>query len=159
MGFLNYIHILFIHILSTTFFFAYAIMGMIWEHKSLISENKQVILHTYKTITWLDARLSLVLLILSIGSGIYLTLQNGGLLQNRWLLVAFILFIFSGVIWIVSDIPTQYKVKRILQQAESGDDEIPPELIKLQKLRLWISIAGVTPLLVVFYLMVFKPSF
>jgi uncharacterized membrane protein len=82
----------------------------------------------------------------------------GDLWEIGWLSTGFVLFMLSGIFWIVGDIPTQYKVKRLTAGLDAGDQTLPEELIKLLKLRWWISLAGVAPLIVVFALMVYKPD-
>ena len=153
-----YPHALFIHIFSVTLFFANAIAGMLWELKSLNSGKKDIILHTYDTVAWLDARFSSPLIIISVTTGVILTLILGDIWKIGWLFLAFILFIFSGLVWIISDIPTQYKVKDLFSQIAPEDEVIPDELMRLLKLRLKISLAGVIPLVAVFILMVYKPE-
>ena len=78
--------------------------------------------------------------------------------QIGWLSVSFILFVFSGLVWVVSDIPTQYKIKKLIAEVEPGAQAIPEELMRLLKMRLWVSITGVLPLVGVFALMVYKPQ-
>jgi uncharacterized membrane protein len=151
-------HALFVHIAAATLFFANAAVGMIWEKRSLASGRKEVILHTYNTVAWIDARFSSPLIILSLVSGLMLSVIMGDLWQIGWLSWAFILFMLSGVFWVVSDIPTQYKVKRLMASLNEADEALPEELMRLLKLRWWISMAGVTPLVVVFVLMVYKPE-
>lgn len=151
-------HALFIHIAAATLFFANAAIGMLWEKRSLASGHKEVILHTYNTVSWIDARFSSPLIILSLVSGLMLSVIMGDLWQIGWLSWAFILFMLSGVFWVVSDIPTQYKIKRLMTSLNAADETLPEELIRILKLRWWISMAGVTPLVVVFVLMVYKPE-
>lgn len=154
-----YSHALFVHIVAVTLFFANAVLGMIWESRSLASGRKDVILHTYSTVAWLDARLSSPLIILSVVAGLMLGFIMGDLWQIGWLSTGFILFLLSGVVWVLSDIPTQYKVKRLMAALDPSDGTLPAELTRLLKLRWWISLAGVAPLVVVFALMVYKPDF
>lgn len=151
-------HARFLHIFAVTLFFSNSIVGMLWERRSLASGSKEVILHTYSTVTLLDASLSSPLIILSLIGGLSLSFSTGELWEIGWLSVSFILFILSGVIWIVSDIPTQYKVKKLLSQLNSEDQYLPVELVRLLRLRLWISTGGVLPLIAVFILMVYKPD-
>lgn len=151
-------HALFFHIISATLFFANAAIGMVWEKRSLVSGRKEVILHTYKTVTWIDARFSSPLVIFSLLSGLMLAFLLGDLWEIGWLSTAFILFMFSGLFWIASDIPTQYKVKRLMAGLKDDDQALPEELARLLKLRWWISLGGVAPLMVVFTLMVYKPD-
>ena len=153
-----YRHARFIHIAAVTLFFCNAVVGILWERQSLASGRKEVILHTYETVAYLDARFSAPLIILSLLGGLSLSFNMGGLWDIGWLSVSFVLFIVSGVIWIVSDIPTQYKIKQINANLKPEDQTLPDELIRLLKLRWHISIAGVVPLVIAFILMVYKPE-
>lgn len=153
-----YPHMLFVHVVSASLFFANAVVGMLWEHRSLASGNARAILHTYETVAWLDARFSSPLIVVSLTSGITLSMIIGDMWQIGWLSLAFLLFLFSGVVWIVSDIPTQYRVKTLMAEVDPTESSIPVELLRLLRLRLRISIAGVAPLVVVFVLMIYKPD-
>lgn len=154
-----YYHILFIHIFSVTLFFGNAVVGMLWEYRSLLSKSKDVILHTYKTVTFLDAKFSSPLLIVGIISGVMLSIMIGDIWKISWLFIAFILFIFSGLVWVIIDIPSQYKIKNIIYKLDKKDKELPEELILLLSKRVKISIMGLIPLLIVLILMVYKPLF
>jgi len=153
-----YSHALFVHIAAVTLFFANAVLGMIWESRSLASGRKDVILHTYSTVAWLDAHLSSPLIILSVIAGLMLSFMMGDLWQIGWLSAGFVLFLLSGIFWVLSDIPTQYKVKRLTAALDPSAETISEELTRLLKLRWWISLAGVAPLVVVFVLMVYQPD-
>jgi uncharacterized membrane protein len=72
--------------------------------------------------------------------------------------LSFLLFVFSGLVWVASDIPTQYRIKKLMAEIDSGAQTLPAELMRLLKMRLWISIAGVAPLIAVFVLMIYKPN-
>ncbi len=154
-----YPHALFVHITAVTLFFANAVIGIFWERQSLASGRKEVILHTYSTVSWLDARLTSPMIIASVATGVILTIMYGNMLETGWLFMAFLLFLFSGFVWLISDIPTQYKIKKLMERIEPADEVIPEELLRLLRLRLWISLGGVLPLAAVFILMVYKPEF
>lgn len=153
-----YSHALFVHIVATTLFFGNAVVGMLWERRSLVSGNKDMILHTYATVAWLDARFSSPLILLSVIAGLALSFGMGDLWQIGWLSSGFVLFLLSGLIWVVSDIPTQYKLKDLMARLDPADHSLPEELVRLMKLRWWIGLAGVVPLVIVFALMVYKPD-
>ena len=153
-----YPHVLFAHIVVVTLFFANAVVGILWEARSLASGRKEIILHTYSTVTWLDARFSSPLIILSVITGIMLTIMYGEIWQIGWLSLAFLLFAFSGVVWIGSDIPTQYRIKKLIKGVEPGATVLPQELMRILRWRVWISAVGVVPLVAVFVLMVYKPE-
>ncbi len=153
-----YRHVLFVHIVSATLFFANAVIGILWEHRSLASGRPPVILHTYHTVAWLDARFSSPLIVVSVAAGVMLSIILGDIWQIGWLSLAFLLFIFSGLVWVGSDIPTQYRIKKLIADADPGAQTLPRELMRLLRLRLWISTAGVLPLVAVFVFMVYKPE-
>lgn len=151
-------HTRFMHIVAISLFFSNAVVGIFWERQSLASGSKAIILHTYDTVTLLDSVFSSPMIIFSVIGGLSLSFNLGDLWQIGWLSVSFLLFLLSGVVWIVSDIPTQYKVKKILARLDPEDQSLPAELIHLLKRRWWISMAGVLPLIAVFILMVYKPD-
>ena len=151
-------HARMMHIAAATIFFANALVGMIWERRSLATGNQQIVLFTYNTVTTLDSLLSSPLIILSLIGGLSLSFRLGELMQIGWLSVSFLLFLLSGLVWVISDIPTQYKVKRLIAGIQPEDQTLPAELVRVMKLRWWIGIAGVLPLVVILFLMVYKPD-
>jgi uncharacterized membrane protein len=153
-----YRHALFVHVAAATLFFANAVTGMLWELRSLASGRKDVILHTYETVAFLDARFSSPLILLSLVSGLMLSVLMGDLWGIGWLSAGFVLFLLSGLFWVASDIPTQYRLKSLMAKLDPADSALPEELIRLLRLRWWISLAGVLPLAVAFALMVYKPD-
>lgn len=153
-----YSHARFIHIAAGTLFFANAVVGMLWEKRSFASGNKEVILHTDNTVALLDALFSSPLIILLLLGGLSLSFNRGELWQIGWLSVSFLLFLLSGIFWVLGDIPTQYKIKQHMSSLKPEDQALPDKLIRLHRLRWWISLAGVLPLVVVFILMVYKPE-
>ena len=151
-------HARMLHIAAATIFFANAVVGMIWERRSLATGDKQIVLYTYQTVTLLDTLLSSPLIILSLIGGLSLSFRIGELMQIGWLSVGFLLFLLSGLVWVVTDIPTQYKVKRLIASIKPEDQTLPAELVRIMKLRWWIGMAGVLPLVAAFFLMVYKPD-
>ena len=87
-----------------------------------------------------------------------MSFRLGELMQIGWLSVSFVLFLLSGLVWALTDIPTQYKVKRLIAGIQPEDQTLPAELVRIMKLRWWVGIAGVLPLAVAFALMVYKPD-
>lgn len=151
-------HARMMHIAAATIFFANAVIGMIWEGRSLATRNKDIVLFTYNAVTFLDSLISSPLIILSLIGGLSLSFRLGELMQIGWLSVSFLLFLLSGLVWVITDIPMQYKVKRLIAGMQPEDQSLPEELIRLMKLRRWIGLAGVLPIAVVFILMVYKPD-
>lgn len=154
-----YPHALFVHVVSATLFFANAVVGMLWELRALALGQKEAILHTYRTVSWLDARFSTSLILLAVCSGLILAFTTSTMWEVGWLSTSFVLFLVSGVIWVTSDIPTQYRIRSLMAALRPEDTVLPPGLTRVLKLRWWISLGGILPLVLVFVLMIYKPDF
>ncbi len=146
------------HILSATLFFGNVVIGTIWETRSLVSRKVGVIRHTYETVAALDAFFTAPLILVALTSGMMLATFLGGPFSMGWLTLAFGLFVLSGLVWVVVDIPTQRGIKRIFATLPDDAGEAPPELLRLLRFRLGLNLFAIVPLLVVFFLMVRKPE-
>lgn len=153
-----YIHVKFIHILAVTLFFANAVIGTIWETRSLLNGTPEIIRYTYRTVVWLDAVFTAPLILISVLSGIMLATILGGVSTIGWISNALFLFLLSGAVWVSVDIPTQYKINKLFETLAPNTTQLPRELTRLLWWRMAIAAAGTLPLLVIFYLMIHKPD-
>lgn len=153
-----YLHAKFIHIVSVTLVFSNAVIGTLWETRSLYLGDVKIIRYTYSTVVWLDALLTAPMILLSVLTGILMGTTLGGVWTIGWLSIAFALFLFSGVVWLLFDIPSQYKIKRLFLTLPKEAESLPPELLTLLKFRLKLNLFTLVPFLFIFYLMVLKPE-
>ena len=153
-----YLHAKFLHVLTATLFFGNVVIGTLWEARSLVARRLDVIRHTYETVAWLDAFFTAPLILIAVLTGVTLGTFLGGVFSMGWLTLAFGLFILSGVAWIAVDIPTQARVRRIFSELAPATHDVPRELLRVLRLRLWLNLLAIVPLLIVLYLMVQKPD-
>ena len=153
-----YIQAKFIHVVSVTLFFGNAVIGTFWETRSLLIGTPTIVRYTYQTVVWLDAVFTAPLILLSVLSGILLGTTLGGVWSIGWLSIAFVTFLFCGVIWLAFDIPSQYKIKRLFLLLPSDAVDLPDDLKKVLWFRLKLNVFTLVPLLFIFYLMVHKPE-
>ncbi len=81
----------------------------------------------------------------------------GGVWTIGWVSIAFSIFMFSGLVWVLIDIPTQYQVNKLFAVLAKGE-AIPPKLKRLLWMRMGVNALGVFPLLLIFFLMIHKPD-
>jgi uncharacterized membrane protein len=153
-----YLHAKFVHIVAVTLFFANTVIGTIWETRSLLSKDPAAIRYTYETVLFLDAVFTAPLILVSVCSGIMLGTILGGVWSIGWLSIAFSLFLLSGVLWCVADIPSQYKMKKLFKVLDPKSTELPKPVSRLLWFRMGINLVSIVPLLFIFFLMVFKPD-
>lgn len=91
-------------------------------------------------------------------SGLMLGTLAGGVFSSGWLVVAFALFALSGLVWLLLDIPTQYRVKRLMSDVPMDAKELPEAVLRLLRFRLGLSAGAIGLLFVVLTLMVHKPD-
>lgn len=153
-----YMHAKFVHIISVTLVFANAVIGTIWETRSLWSQDTEIIRYTYSTVIWLDAVFTAPLVLLSVISGIFLGTTLGGVWTIGWLSTAFVIYLFCGVVWLIADIPTQYKIKKLFSEVGRNAPSLPQELLQVLWFRLGLNLFTLVPLIVIFILMIHKPN-
>jgi uncharacterized membrane protein len=134
------------------------VIGTIWETRSLLSKRAEIIRYTYETVAWLDAVFTAPLILVALVSGLMLGTLAGGVFSIGWLVVAFAIFALSGVVWLALDVPTQYRMKRLMSDVPRDADELPEAVLRLLRFRLALNMGAIALLLVVFTLMVHKPD-
>ncbi len=153
-----YLHAKFFHILSVTLVFANAVIGTLWETRGLLSRRADIVRYTYQTVTWMDSVFTAPLIVVSVLSGILMGTNLGGVWSLGWLSIAFVLFLFSGVIWVVLDIPTQHRVNKLFKSLSESAEVLPSEITKLLWFRLGVNLFSLVPLIIIFILMIHKPD-
>lgn len=148
----------FFHVLSVTTVFANALIGTLWETRGLLSRNGSVIRYTYQTVTWMDSVLTAPLILIAVISGVLMATNLGGVWTIGWLSIAFVTFLFSGVVWVMLDIPTQYRVNQLFKHIGENTEILPQQLMGLLWFRLGVNLFSLFPLIAIFILMIFKPE-
>ncbi len=153
-----YLYLKFIHILAVTLFLSTAIIGTIWEARALFSNNIAIMSFMFKTMLWFDDAFTSPLIFVGVLSGLMLGTSMGGIWSQGWMSLAFVLLIFAGAVWVIADLPMQYKLVRLFSEHERTQNISPEQFRKLYRQRMVVNILGTAPLLVIFGLMVFKPD-
>jgi len=146
-----------LHILGVTLFLGNIIITGWWKVMADRSGDYRVIAFAQRQVTLTDYVFTFggVLLILATGIG-NAVLHDMDYTQITWLVWGNMLFIASGIIWVVALIPIQIKQAKMAHEFGSSQS-IPDEYWKLGKQ--WIiygTIATVLPLMNIYW-MVFKP--
>lgn len=148
----------FLHVFSVTLVFANAVIGTLWETRGLLSKRAEIIRYTYQMVTWMDSVFTAPLVVVSVLSGILMATNLGGVWNVGWISVAFVIFLFSGLFWVALDIPTQYRVNRLFHQLNDNIEVLPSQITRLLWFRLGVNLFSLFPLVLVFFLMIFKPE-
>lgn len=119
------------------------------------SNNPQAIYITAKHVVLADWLFTTPAVITQFVTGILLMRTLGYSFSSAWFLAVFHLFVFIGFCWLPV-LKIQYDLKR-LAEASLDKPQVSDEFKKLMRKWTWFGIPAFAAILVIFYLMVFKP--
>lgn len=148
---------LFLHVLGAVLFIGNIITGVFWKVATDRTGEPQSIYRMSKFVMLADYVFTLPGIALLITFG-HLLVEEAGypLMEWNWLSLSYLLFIVSGVVWMVALVPLQRKMVRMSKiGVESG--RIPESYYHYS--RLWSGIGTFSILLplITLFLMVVKP--
>jgi len=115
--------LLFLHVLGVVIFLGNIITAAFWKIRADIKGDPEFIHNTVKNVMLADFVFTLPGLILIIVSGILMAVQAGYSMSGlNWLTLSLILFIFTGVLWLLILLPIQRNmIRHSAQSIEEGD--------------------------------------
>jgi len=119
------------------------------------SSNPQAIYVTAKTVILGDWIFTTPAVITQIVTGFLLMNKLGYSYTSNWFYLVIGLFVFIGVCWLPV-LRIQYQLKKLAEESIKSES-VTPEFKKLMKVWTMLGIPAFLSILVIFYLMVFKP--
>lgn len=119
------------------------------------TKNPQVIFNTAKIVVIADWVFTAPAVITQFVTGILLMNLLGYSYSSSWFLAVISLFVFIGICWLPV-LRIQYKLKD-LSEVSLGDNEVGSEFNKMMRYWIALGIPAFIAILVIFWLMVFKP--
>ena len=145
----------FLHVLGAILFLGNIIVTALWMNLAERSQNDAALRYAAGTVKWADVAFTAPGVLLLLTNGFILAYAAWGGLMASWIVVAPVLFILTGIVWMVFLLPLQ---NRMLRFSGSGEDELPGQFYRA--LHQWY-VGGLiaTPLpLISLVLMVTKPQ-
>ncbi len=147
-----------IHILSATLLFGTGLGSAFYKWCADRSGNLQAITHTNRIVVIADWLFTTPTVIIQPITGIWLASIMGIPLTETWILLAFLLYIIAGACWLPV-VWLQIKVRDIAQATLLNNTTLPPTYDRYARLWFWLGIPAFTAMVVVYFLMVFKPAY
>jgi len=91
-------------------------------------------------------------------TGLTLVYLAGYPLSSGWLSYAVLLYLFAGCCWLPV-VALQIKMRNLARVADQGSTPIPQQYWRYARIWFWLGVPAFIALLVVYWLMVFKPAF
>lgn len=154
---MEYLVVKWIHILSSTVLFGTGLGSAFYMFFASLTRDTRVVATVVRYVVIADWIFTTPTIILQPLSGFYLMHLAGFPLTTPWILWSIVLYLVAGAAWLPV-VWMQIRMRTMAQTADVAGSALPEQYWKY--LRLWVSLGVVAfgALVVVFYLMVAKPS-
>ncbi len=145
-----------IHILSSTILFGTGIGIAFFMFRSYFTDDIDEKLYAARNTVLADYLFTFPAVVIQPISGAWLVWQGGYYWMDYWLFVTYMIYIFAGICWLPV-VWIQIQLKNMLIQSIDDHAELPARYNKLFKIWFLLGWPAFISLVVVFFLMVFKP--
>jgi uncharacterized membrane protein len=152
-----YLVVKWIHIVSSTLLFGTGLGSAFYMFFTSRTRDARVIATVVKYVVIADWLFTTPTVLLQPASGLYMVYKAGFQLTSTWLIWSIALFLLAGAAWLPV-VWMQIRMRDMAQDALRREQPLPAKY--WQFLRLWIAlgIIAFVALVVVFFLMVAKPT-
>ena len=154
---MGYLTLKYIHIVSSTILFGTGIGSAFYLFMANRRNDIAGIYFATRHVVIADALFTAPSVIIQLITGIALLQLGGYNLEDRWILFGLALYVFAGACWLPV-VWLQIKMRDMAKQALENDDELSPRYWNYDKWWLSLGFLAFPAIMVVFYLMVFKPG-
>lgn len=145
-----------IHLFSATLLFGTGLGSAFYKWNADRSGNLQAIAHTNKIVVIADWVFTTPTVILQPITGIYLATLMGIPLSEQWILAAITLYVIAGACWIPV-VWLQIQMSKLSNRALSQQSSLDKIYHRYARTWFWLGIPAFTSMIVIYFLMVFKP--
>lgn len=155
---MEYSYLKLIHIISATILFGTGIGSAFYMFMANRKKDSNLIYFTVKNVVIADWVFTTPAIIIQLLSGMMLVKEQGYSFSENWLFLALCLYLFAGACWLPV-VWMQIKMRDIAKVSINNNSPLP-KLYWIMN-RWWILLGSLAfpSLVVVFYLMVFRPDF
>lgn len=154
---MEYVIVKWLHILSSTFLFGTGIGSAFYMFFASLSRDVRAIAIVVRYVVLADWLFTTTTIIIQPLTGFYLIHLAGFPMTSKWILWSIGLYFLAGACWLPV-VWLQMQMRRFAHEAVENNTDLPP--VYWRYLRIWVllGIPAFLALVVVFYLMVAKPS-
>jgi uncharacterized membrane protein len=153
----EYVVVKWVHIISSTLLFGTGLGSAFYMFFASRTRDARVIATVARHVVIADWVFTTPTVVLQPLSGFYLLHLMGLPLTTPWVLWSVALFLLAGAAWLPV-VWMQIRMRDLALHAASTDGSMPPQYWRYLQLWVGLGIIAFTSLIVVFYLMVAKPS-
>jgi uncharacterized membrane protein len=154
---MEYLILKWLHILSATLLFGTGLGSAFYKFMTDRTGNLQAIAQTNKIVVLADWLFTTPTVILQPITGVWLAIVLGYPWSSSWLLIAIVLYIIAGLCWLPV-VYLQIRMRDMALDAIAHQKTLGEQYRRFQRIWFWLGVPAFISLVVVYYLMVFKPT-
>lgn len=145
-----------LHILSATVLFGTGLGSAFYKWCADRSGNLQAIAHTNRVVVLADWMFTAPTILIQPLTGVLLLQTLDLPLTTPWVMVAIALYLLAGACWLPV-VWLQIRMRRLSLQALRQDAPLDAAYRKLARIWFWLGVPAFITMMIIFFLMVFKP--
>ena len=145
-----------IHIISSTLLFGTGLGSAFYLYRANLTGNLQAMRFATKNVVLADFIFTTPAVIIQPLTGFAMIYLVGYPLTSNWIIASLLLYVVVGLCWIPV-VSIQMRLLTLLNSALDSNTELPAEYHRLYKRWLILGWPAFIGVVVIFYLMVFKP--
>ena len=145
-----------IHIFSATLLFGTGIGSAYYMLRAYLSNDVHAIAVTTRHVVAADWLFTTTSGIVQPITGVWIALHMGWPLTHKWILISIILYLLAGACWLPV-VWLQYQIRDMAKEAVTNNTPLPPLYYRYMRIWFWLGWPAFISLVIVFFLMVFKP--
>jgi len=145
-----------IHILSATLLFGTGIGSAYYMLRAYLSGDIHTIALTTKHVVAADWLFTTTSGLVQPITGVWLALLVGWSLMEKWIFISLLLYLLAGACWLPV-VWLQYRMRDMAQIAQANETPLPPLYYRYMRIWFLLGWPAFISLVIVFFLMVFKP--
>lgn len=153
---MDYLALKWLHILSATLMFGTGLGSAFYKLMADRSGNVHAIAHTNTIVVRADWIFTTPTIILQPITGVMLAFTLGYPLTSSWLVISILLYIIAGLCWLPV-VYLQILMRRLSEAAVAAQRPLGTDYSHLARLWFWLGVPAFSALVIVYYLMIFKP--
>jgi uncharacterized membrane protein len=154
---MEYLVVKWLHILSSTLLFGTGLGSAFYMFFTSLTRDARVVATVVRYVVIADFAFTTPTIIIQPVTGLYLIHLAGFPLSSTWIAVSIALYFLAGAAWLPV-VWMQIKMRDMAMAAAANGTELPPRYWSFLKGWVALGIVAFTALVVVFYLMVAKPT-
>ena len=154
---MEYLILKWAHILSATLLFGTGLGSAFYKFMSDRSGNLQAIAQTNRIVAMADWLFTSPTVILQPVTGVWLALAVGYPLSSSWLVLAVSLYVIAGLCWLPV-VYIQIRMRDLAAIAVAEGRALDVRYWQLSRIWFWLGVPAFSAILVIYYLMIFKPT-